>query len=190
MMDRRQFMDTAGSAAACFAMLPVIPAHTSGKLPPPSAIARLSSMRELASPISTGEYQQRMERARQLLSEGHMQALMLCGGNSLAYFCGLRWTFSERLLSLLLPAKGTPLLICPQMQFARVRELLPPGLLAGFEVRAWEEDEDPYRLTAAALADRSIRTGTIGVEETVPYGLVEALSGAAPGLSLVSGQRS
>src|SRR5207237_7029204 len=54
------------------------------------------------------------------------------------------------------------------------------------EVRAWQEDQSPTKIAAAALADRGIRTGRIGVEETAPFTFYDYLRAAAPGLECVS----
>src|SRR5438034_6320991 len=54
------------------------------------------------------------------------------------------------------------------------------------EVRAWQEDQSPTKIAAAALADRGIRTGRIGVEETASFTFYDHLRSAAPGLECVS----
>ncbi len=54
------------------------------------------------------------------------------------------------------------------------------------EVRVWQEDESPTKIAAAALGDRGIRTGRVGVEETAPFTFLDRLRGAAPGFEYVS----
>src|SRR5256884_538654 len=54
------------------------------------------------------------------------------------------------------------------------------------EVRIWQEDQSPTKIVAAALADRGIRTGRFGVEETAPFTFYDHLRAAAPGLEYVS----
>src|SRR4029077_2062315 len=54
------------------------------------------------------------------------------------------------------------------------------------EVRVWQEDESPTKIAAAALADRGIRTGRIGVEETPAFAFFDHLGAAAPGFECVS----
>ena len=44
---------------------------------------------------------------------------------------------------------------------ARARELIRFGK----DIRAWEEDESPYKVVAGIFKDRGIRTGRIGMEE-------------------------
>src|SRR4029077_12978405 len=54
------------------------------------------------------------------------------------------------------------------------------------EVRVWQEDESPTKIAAAALADRGIRTGRIGVEETAAFTFFDHLRATAPGFECVS----
>ena len=70
--------------------------ETNGKLPEP--IAKLKSRKAEAKPITTAEREQRMERARQLMAENKIDAIMVMGGTSLVYFTNIRWWMSERSL--------------------------------------------------------------------------------------------
>src|SRR3989475_10190078 len=54
------------------------------------------------------------------------------------------------------------------------------------EVRAWQEDESPTKIAAAALGDRGIRTGRVGVEETAAFTFFDHLRRAGPGFECVS----
>jgi Xaa-Pro dipeptidase len=109
-------------------------------------------------------------------------ALVIGPGSSLYYFTGIRWGLSERLLALVLPVSGQPILISPGFEEGRMREQMRfPA-----EVRVWQEDESPTKLIAAALADRGIRSGRIGIEETLPFTFYDHLRATAPGLECVS----
>jgi Xaa-Pro dipeptidase len=133
--------------------------------------------------ISAEDYLQRQERARQLMGESGIDALYLTGGTSLAYFSGVRWGRSERLFAMVLPRRGAPVFICPAFEEMRARERTGPGA----DIRVWQEHESPFRLVARVLADLGLRTGTVGVEETVRFFEVDGLAKAAPQLRLVSG---
>ena len=63
-------------------------------------------------------------------------ALFVAPGTSLYYFTGIRWGNSERLLALVLPRTGDPIVIVPGFEEGRLREKL--HFLA--EVRVWQED--------------------------------------------------
>ncbi|MFN5598894.1 MAG: M24 family metallopeptidase [Gemmatimonas sp.] len=121
-------------------------------------------------PISVDERRARLEKARRLMVENKHDALMLAGGTSMEYFTGMRWGNSERLLAVVIPAKGAPFLVTPKFEEERALEQAHMGPL-GKEatVYAWEEHENPYEFFAKGLKDRGLSTATIGVEETVKF---------------------
>src|SRR5437867_10580601 len=66
-----------------------------GRVPP--SLAALTSMRDRAKPITNAERAARIEKARVLMAEHKLDAIVLAGGTSLLYFTGIRWGNSERL---------------------------------------------------------------------------------------------
>ena len=109
-------------------------------------------------------------------------ALFVAPGTSLYYFTGVRWWPSERLLAFILPRTGDPIFVCPAFEEGRLREQLRfPA-----DVRVWQEDESPAKLAAQALADRSIRTGRIGIDETTFFTFFDHLRSAAPSFECAS----
>jgi Xaa-Pro dipeptidase len=185
---RRNFLQTAGLATTVALAQPARAAFGGdSKSKQPEAIAKLKSRKNEAKPITVAEREQRMERARQLMSENKIDAIMVMGGTSLVYFTNIHWWMSERLFAVILPLKGNPFYVCPAFEEDRAREQIaggPGGNNA--EVRTWQEDESPYQRIAEGLKDRNLTTGNIGMEETVRYVFSEGLSKAAPGLHLVS----
>jgi Xaa-Pro dipeptidase len=153
------------------------------------SIAGLTSMKSQAAPITSEERRGRIDKARRLLNEHRIDALLLTGGTSLRYFSGIGWGLSERLFAMVVPAKGEPFFVAPAFEEDRAREQIVRGPFSGTaaDVRTWQEDESPYARIAQGLADRSIKTGTIGVEETVRFVFSDGVSQAAPGLKIVSG---
>lgn len=185
---RRNFLQTAGLATTG---LLVSSEHASAQesdsksLPP--AIARLKSRKAEATPITVAEREQRLERARQLMAENKLDAIMVMGGTSLVYFSNIRWWMSERLFALILPVKGTPFYVCPGFEEDRAREQIAGGPGGNNpEVRLWQEDESPYQRIAEGLKDRGIGSGHLGMEETVRYVFFEGASKAAPTLQIGS----
>ena len=186
---RRSFLQTAGLATTVALAQPgaVFGADHDHKAKQPEAIAKLKSRKREAQPITTAEREQRMERARQLMAENKIDAIMVMGGTSLLYFTNIHWWMSERLFAVILPVKGNPFYVCPAFEEDRAREQIadgPGGKNA--EVRTWQEDESPYQRIAEGLKDRNLTAGNIGMEETVRYVFSEGLSKAAPGLHMVS----
>jgi Xaa-Pro dipeptidase len=70
----------------------------------------------------------------------------------------------------------------PAFEEGRLREKLRFPL----DVHIWQEDESPARVAAAALADRGIRTGCLGVEETAPFTFFNHMREAAFGFECAS----
>jgi Xaa-Pro dipeptidase len=116
-----------------------------------------------------------------------MDAMVLAGGSSLAYFSGIRWGNSERLFALVLPQKGHAVYVCPAFEEDRVREQMkqaPEGREA--RVLTWQEDGDPYALVAQALREAGLATGKLGVEERIPFVFSDGIQKAARNIDLVS----
>jgi Xaa-Pro dipeptidase len=142
----------------------------------PSSIRALSLMTKGVTPIGDAERRGRLERARRLMAQHRLDALLLEPGTSLSYFTGVGWGLSERPFLMLVPAEGELMCICPAFEEARARERLHfPA-----EVRVWQEDENPYELVAGALRDRGVGSGRIGVEAQVRFFVLDGLRSAAP----------
>ncbi|PYP83751.1 MAG: hypothetical protein DMF61_22425 [Blastocatellia bacterium AA13] len=133
-------------------------------------------------PISREEFLQRQETARRYMKEAGIDAVFLTGGSSLSYFTGTQWGLSERLFALVFPAAGEPVWVVPAFEKGRALEQIKFGA----DIRTWEEDESPYQLVAAALKDRKIGTGSIGIEETVRFAFSNGVAKAAPAARLIS----
>ncbi len=184
---RRNFLHSAGIATAATLVPRSALAAQSDAKSLPAPIARLKSRRSEASPITVEERQQRIDKARRLMAENKIDAILITGGTSLVYFTNIRWWMSERLFAMVLPVKGSPFYVCPAFEEDRAREQIatgPGGTNA--EVRLWNEDESPYQRIAEGLKDRGISSGRLGMEETVRYVFTEGTAKAAPGLQIVS----
>ncbi|MEZ5294127.1 MAG: Xaa-Pro peptidase family protein [Vicinamibacterales bacterium] len=188
MISRRSLI-TSGALAAGSLGSPfsVARAEQAGAALPPS-IASLSSMRGTATPITKDERRSRVDKARRLMADNGLDALMLTGGTSLVYFSGIRWGLSERLFTLVIPKSGEPFVVTPAFEEDRAREQFATSPFTGTpDVRTWEEHESPYARVAQGLKDRGISTGRLGIEETVRHVFSDGLAKAAPGLTLASG---
>ncbi len=187
MISRRRFLQTGSLAVGINAVLPsVASAAQEAKALPPS-IAALRSMREQAKAITVEERRARQERARQLMRENKLSAMVLTEGTSLNYFSGIRWWGGERLFTMVLPAKGASFYVTPAFEEGRAREQIaqsPDG--TGADVRIWQEDESPYQRVAQGLSDRGITSGAIGIEETVKFVFSDNLRKAVPSATFTS----
>lgn len=133
--------------------------------------------------IDASDYQARQEKAKKLMGENSIDALLLTGGTSLDYFSGIRWGRSERLFGMLLFKSAKPAVICPAFEEQRAREQTN----SDYRVLTWHEHESPYELVKTALNDAGITTATLGIEETVRYFVTDGIRKTVPSLNIVSG---
>lgn len=184
-VSRRHFLSSSVVAGSSTLLLPtVVPAADSSTVKLPPAFAALKPLGDRVHPITPEEFRARILRAQELMAQANpkFEALLIGSGSSLVYFTGIRWWPSERLLAFIIPRTGDPIIVSPAFEEARMRE----SLRNPAEVRVWQEDESPTKLIAAALADRNIHSGRIGIEETFAFTFYDHFRAAAPALECVS----
>ena len=190
---RRRFLRGTATASALFLNPHLGVAETAGDEAGPTAFANLKSLGSRVRAISPEEFRARLERAQKVMANppalaagqippAKFDALFFAPGTSLYYFTGIRWGLSERLLGLVLPRTGEPVLVVPAFEEGRLREKMRFPI----EVQVWQEDQSPTKIAAAALADRGIRGGRLGIEETAAFTFFDHLREAAPAFEYVS----
>ncbi|WP_254061353.1 Xaa-Pro peptidase family protein [Granulicella sp. L60] len=193
MINRRRFLLTSAVAAAAAPAASLAqqqqPSTQQEKLPP--AIAALTSRHSEAVPITLAERELRLDRARALMHQDKIDAILITTGTSLTYFTGLRWGQSERLFAWVLPATGAPFIVCPVFEEGRVRERMEakPATLPSASITrvyTWNEDEDPYKLVARALKESGLTSGKIGIEERTQFVFADGIAHASPTLTTTS----
>jgi Xaa-Pro dipeptidase len=153
----------------------------------PPSIAALKSRKSEAAPLTREERTERQERARRLMAENSLDAIVLMEGTSLRYFTGIRWWGGERLFAFVLPAKGSGFYVCPAFEEGRAREQManaPDGGQA--DIRIWQEDESPYQRVTQGLSDRGIAGGKIGIEEEIRFVFSDGMRKSAPHSTMAS----
>ncbi len=128
-------------------------------------------------PIAAAEYAARIAQARTRMAAAGTGALLVHAGSSLRYFTGVPWEATERMVALVLPLSGDPILICPRFE----RGSLDAALAIPADVRLWEEEESPVAL----VADATRGAGRIAVDPLLPFGWGERLR--VTGATLVDG---
>ncbi len=144
-----------------------------------SAAAELASLKPWADPapaIAAEEHAGRIEQARRLMREHGADALLIGAGASLRYFAGVSWGATERLVALLLPRDGRPILIAPAFE----QGSLEAELAIEAELRLWEEHESPSALVADAVGG-----GTLAVDPAMASVMPDRIRQAAPTASIV-----
>ena len=189
MLSRRNFMWLTSAAAGVSVTRVSAQRGRSGDSaagPVPPSIAALTSMRDRARPITVDERRARIERAKKIMADQKLDAILLAGGTSLNYFTGIRWGNSERLFAVVIPKVGAPYIVTPAFEEDRTREQLALGPLVHTDVAIWQEDESPFEKVAQGLKDRGIAAGRIGIEETSKFVFADSIAGAAPALHVTS----
>lgn len=184
-LPRRDFLQMAAGAVASaglFASCKEPGIEKNDDPPGPKPEAQAAPLISRMVPITDAERLARVEKARRLMAEAKLDAILLEGGSSLFYFTGAAWSLSERTFAWVLPAKGEMAWVTPKFEEDRARE----QIRFGTDIRTWEEDESPYRLIAGIFRDRGIRAGTIGIEEKLRFFIFDGVRAEAPGPRYIS----
>jgi Xaa-Pro dipeptidase len=180
-VSRRNFLF---STAAASVVTLAVPTRSSADTQTPASFSSLQPLGDRVRPITPDEFHGRLMRAQELMGQMNpkFDALFIGPSTSLYYFTGIRWHLSERLLAVIVPRSGQPILVSPGFEESRMRE----SLCYPMEVRVWQEDESPSKIIAGALSDRGIRSGRVGIEETLPFTFYDHFCAAGPAYEAVS----
>jgi Xaa-Pro dipeptidase len=176
MLTSRRELLTMGAASAGLAAF--APSRLLAQAPAPP----LARMTGDVVPIAREDYLARIDKARRLMAEHGIGALLIEPGASMTYFTGVQWWRSERLTAAILPREGEAFIVTPHFEEPSVRE----SLKIPAEIRVWNEHEDPLATVAGILRDRRV-TAPVGIEETVRFFAVDGLRRAMPGVEIRPG---
>lgn len=185
-ISRRHFLGTGLAAASAVASTGnTAVAECAPALPP--AIAALPSLSGQARPFIKDERQARIERAKALMTEAKVDAIVLAGDTNSHYFADLRISDSERLWAVVIPARSKPFLVCPAFEEARAHEMLADGPLGkDADVLVWQEDESPFATLGKGLGDRGLGSAIVGLDENMKFVFAEGIRAANPHLTAVN----
>ena len=142
----------------------------------------LPNMRGAIADITNDERYERREKARALMRQNNIDAVLLPSGTSLRYFTGLNWHPSERLVGVIMPAHDDEIIfISPAFEKATIETQIGTDS----EIQVWEEHENPSEVAKNILDRFSPAGGNIGIEEQTPYFISEGIRSAAPDWNLV-----
>jgi Xaa-Pro dipeptidase len=177
-LTRRSFIKTGSLSVAALGL-------GSSPLIAPSAGASqdLKNLAAGVEPLTPEDYTQRREKARRLLAEGGLDAVLIGGGTNLLYFTKVGWWLSERVFGVVLSCKRDPVWVCPAFEVKRAEELVPTGM----EIRTWEEHENPYAIVGSVLKDIGAATGKLGTAPDLRAFEVHGLRRSLPAVDVVDG---
>jgi len=141
-------------------------------------LAELGIWADVAPAIAAAEFAARLAKARRLMAERGVDALLINAGASLRYFAGVSWGASERLVAMLILPEGAPLVVAPRFELGS----LEAELAIAAEIACWEEHENPHALLAARLG-----RARVAVDPALPYQMALRLQQAGPDLVLNDG---
>lgn len=144
------------------------------------ALAKLSDMTADAKPIALAEYQQRIDKALNLMAEQQLDVMLLNAGTNLRYFTGVEWYASERLVAALLFADGTLLYVIPHFEIGSIAPLM---LIKG-ELLSWQEHDDPYALCVAQIKQRVGEQAKLALDESAQFFIADGLLQHFPALRI------
>src|SRR5216110_705480 len=116
--------------------------------------------------LSPAVFAQRISRAQAELKSRNLDLLVVEPSTNFQYFTSYNPGRSERLILLMIPANGTPVVVCPSFEVERIKRNTTIS-----DARGWEEQEDPWLLVAKAAQQMKPpgRTGEVAVEPTTSY---------------------
>ncbi|HYT99027.1 MAG TPA: Xaa-Pro peptidase family protein [Gemmatimonadales bacterium] len=128
-------------------------------------------------------FARRVERAQAELKGRKLDCLIATPGTNYEYFTGYNPGRSERLIALVLPATGKPVVVCPAFEVERLTQHS-----ALTDARGWEEQENPYKLVRNVVRElKPHGNGVIALESTTSYDVYLALADQLSGWKFVDG---
>ena len=152
---------------------------------PAANFANLKPMTGDIQPIGESERLARIEKARRLMHDNKLAAIVCQGGASLFYYTGVRWTAGPS-LEWVLPAKGDAGWVVAAAEADRARQAMKLSAdRTGTNIRTANDDEAAYARIAQLLQERGA-AGRIGIEEKASFALFDGLRRQAPSLEFAS----
>ena len=176
-MQRREFVQRSAQVAGAAAIYGLTPKIQSVK-----EAATKSLPPDAPAPISEEERIQRREKAQRLMKQLGFSAMLIEPGANMIYFTGIEWGRSERLFAFLLPESGKPIVISPAFEQQRAEDQVN----GRFDVRVWQEDQNPELLVADTIKDLGLATGRLAIDPSARVFVFTELAQARPGMQFGS----
>lgn len=142
----------------------------------------LQDMTNDISPIHLDEYSARIEKAQLMMRKQGISAIYVNAGTNMSYFTGTVWHASERMVGVLIPAKGEIEYIAPVFEISTLQQYMT---VKG-KVHGWEEHLSPYALFKEILHSHDLKYGTIGLDESCSFFISNGISLAAPDYDFIN----
>jgi Xaa-Pro dipeptidase len=189
-MDRRAFVQRGATVAGAAALLGINPTESGADEVPeereiaPELVRLESRVADAPAPISEVERGQRRGKAQLLMQELGISAMLVEPGPSMVYFSGLEWGRSERLFAFILPRTGKGVVVSPAFEEQRAAAQVD----GRFDIRVWQENENPEALVAGVLKDWGAATGKLAIDGSARTFVFNEMALAAPAMQLVTAE--
>jgi Xaa-Pro dipeptidase len=147
-------------------------------------LEKIENRTQDVQPILLAEYLERIKMATQLMKELSVKALYLNAGTNLYYFTGTRWNASERMVGALLFDDGSLEYIVPKFEEGTFKKYMQ----VESHINCWEEHESPYVLFGKLLKGKNFYSGSIAIDESSPYFLVDGIAKANNSYDFITAQ--
>lgn len=147
-------------------------------------LEKIQNMTGNVKPIQPEEYKLRIQKAVSLMKATGVKLLYVNAGTNLYYFTGTKWNPSERMVGGLLFEDGSLEYIVPKFEEGTFKKFMQ---IDG-KINCWEEHESPYHLFGKILENKNIKSGTIALDESAGYFLIDGLTKANPGYDFQNAQ--
>jgi Xaa-Pro dipeptidase len=178
MVSRRHFLKIGGLSISTFGFV-----NRLFSAPRPMQEKKLENMVAGVKPLSTQDFEARIEKAQRLMAAQSIDGLFVTGGSDLVYFTNVNWFVSERTFGVILNLKRKPIWVWPAFELESAKEMIPKD----HEIRSWEEDENPFQLIVGAMKDLGVGGGRLAIGPTTRSFILYGVREAAPSLELVNG---
>lgn len=118
----------------------------------------------------------RVEKAQRLLAEQDYDLLVLFPSSNMLYLSGFYDEPMERMLFFVLPRKGGPVFLVPELYEGQVKEESPFP-----DVRVWKDSEDPKKLLERTMAELAPGAAKVLVDDLMWALFLLMLKEALPG---------
>lgn len=143
-----------------------------------TAAAELAALKPWPNPAPAITRDERMARIAKAQGLMTTDAMIVGAGASLRYFAGVGWNATERMVAMLLPKSGPPMMICPRFEEGSLVASL--GIEA--PLKLWEEHENPAAKVAEALAEWGATS--LAIDPALAFAMFDALRLTAPDVAM------
>jgi Xaa-Pro dipeptidase len=169
-MNRRVFIASAAAGVTALAQGQDVPA----------SIKTLKPMTDGIQPITKEERQARIEKARRLMRENKIDAVVMEGGSSSFYFTGERPAGGILILS----RKVENTWVFPEYDFPPAGADMAGARVGRDAVQLWPRSQGPYKFIAKLLKETDV--GRVGLEERTRFAVFDGLRQEAPAMEFAS----